>query len=482
MNNDITKLLGIKDADIRVISIRERSGTRTIELEKIPCIHYCPTCGCRMYSKGIYRRKVNHPIMQDGLSLVLQIDQRRWQCINPDCGCIETDAFSFVEKHRRNTNFSDFLVVDAFRNPNASAREIARRFHVSDTHAITTFARYVDMPRRQMTEAVCVDEVQLDISKTCNYALILQDFITGEPLDMIINRREEITLPYFSAIPIGERRNVRYLISDMYKPYLLYVDRYFPNAVSVVDAFHVIQHINRHFLSYIRSVIRRLDEKDRREHERREQEFHRQLPFRHSKDHYVLKKYHWLLLKNKADIKYHTKPWYDKRLKRLMTTYDYETWVLKLDPNFEPMRALKEKYISFNRSHAGDPDGARRALPEIIRLYRNSGFKIFRDSADTLEQHSEQIINSFIMIDRLDRKGTLYESRLSNGPMESLNRIPKDMKRIGRGYLNFYHIRNRFLFSQRKNAAILAVPKALDEVYLKNVESAVKRKGGETID
>lgn len=54
--------------------------------------------------------------------------------------------------------------------------------------------------------------------------------------------------------------------------------------------------------------------------------------------------------------------------------------------------------------------------------------------------------------------------------MESLNRIPKDMKRIGRGYLNFYHIRNRFLFAGRKNARILGVPKTLDEIYLKNLK------------
>lgn len=470
MNNDITKLLGITDAGIRVLSVKETTSTRTIELEKIPGIHYCHVCGCRMYSKGIYRRRMNHPVMQDGLALILLVKQRRWECINPDCRTIETDEFSFVGKHRRNTNFSDLLIVQAFKNPCASAADIARRFHVSDTHAITTFARYVDMPRRQLTEAVCVDEVHLGISKQCNYALVLQDFVTGEPLDMVINRREEITLPYFASIPVKERSNVKYLISDMYKPYLEYVDKYFPNAVSVVDAFHVIKHINGRFLQYIRKVIRRLDDRDHKDHERREQEFHRHLPFRHSKDYYVLKKYHWLLLKNKADIKYRTNPWFDKRLNRMMTTFDYEEWVMRLDPNFREMHRLKEQYITFNRKYSGDPKGARKALPEIISLYRKCDFQFFNEVADTLQDHTEQIINSFILIERVDRTGKLHESRLSNGPMESLNRIPKDMRRIGRGFLNFEHIRNRFLYSQRQNASILAMPKTLDELYLKNLK------------
>lgn len=179
------------------------------------------------------------------------------------------------------------------------------------------------MPRRQLPEILCIDEVHVNISKYCKYALVLQDFITGEPIDLVVSRREEYTLPYFAKIPRRERSRVKYLISDMYRPYLAYVDKYFPNAVSVIDAFHVIQLINRYFLQYIRNVQRKLDARDRLRHE--------------------------------------------------------------------------------------------------------------------------------------------------DGPIEALNRIPKDMKRIGRGYRNFSYLRNRFLFSQRKNAAILAVPKTLDEVLLKSI-------------
>lgn len=470
MNNDIIKLLNIKDAGINVISVRETTTTRTVELEKEPGFHYCPVCGCRMYSKGIYKRKVNHPIMQDGLRLILQVNQRRWQCSNPSCKEIETDHFSFIEKHRRNTNVSDMLIVNAFRDHTASASAIAKRFSVSDTHAITTFARYVDMPRRPLTEIVCVDEVHLNISKQCNYALVLQDFKTGEPLDMVINRRDEITQPYFSGIPKNERLNVKYLISDMYKPYLAYVDKYFPNATSVVDAFHVIQLINRELLGYIRWVQRRLDSEEHELHEKREQEFGHTMPFTHSKDYLLLKKYHWMLIKNRSDIKYYTQPRMNYQLNRMMNTFDYEEWLYRIDPSFKDRRDLKEKYIDFNQKYAGDPKGARKALPEIIELYRTSSYKMFQEISVTLKEHFEPIITSFIIAERLSKDKTSYQSRLSNGPMESLNRIPKDMKRIGRGYINFYHIRNRFLFAGRKNARILGVPKTLDEIYLKNLK------------
>ena len=67
------------------------------------------------------------------------------------------------------------------------------------------------------------------------------------------------------------------------------------------------------------------------------------------------------------------------------------------------------------------------------------------------------IINSFIVIERKCADGT-HKSRLSNGPVESLNRIVKDMKRNGRGFRNFEHLRNRFLFANRANAQMLSVP------------------------
>ena len=57
---------------------------------------------------------------------------------------------------------------------------------------------------------------------------------------MLRSRRSDVTEPYFASIPLQERTAVRYLLSDMYNPYLSYVDKYFPNAVPVVDTVYLI--------------------------------------------------------------------------------------------------------------------------------------------------------------------------------------------------------------------------------------------------
>ena len=56
----------------------------------------------------------------------------------------------------------------------------------------------------------------------------------------------------------------------------------------------------------------------------------------------------------------------------------------------------------------------------------------------------------FVMVEKYG-SGRIYDSRLCNGPIESLNRKVKDLKRMGRGYRSFEHFRNRFLYSTRNN-------------------------------
>ena len=153
----------------------------------------------------------------------------------------------------------------------------------------------------------------------------------------------------------------------------------------------------------------------------------------------------------RSNLKFYQQPRYNHLFKKPMNTHDYIKELFALNPSFRTMYDLKEKYIEFNNKYAGNPKAARLALEDLIALYRKSDISMFLEIADTIERHFEAILNSFIMAKRC-RNNITWNSRLSNGPIEALNRIPKDLKRIGRGYLNFSHLRNRFLFSTRKNS------------------------------
>lgn len=243
--NSITDLLDLEDTDVIISDIQIQGQTKTITLETLPIAHFCPSCGYRMHSRGIMSRTINHPILQDNYSLILILKQRRCRCTNPECLYDTSESFKFVNKQRRTTNATDMLIVDAYRNLLETSASIAKRFHVSDSHAHEVFDRYVKLDRLPLTDAISIDEVHLDTDDDCRYALVIQDFHTGDPIDLLRSRRTNVTEPYFVSIPTEERNQVKYLISDMYNPYIAYVEKYFPNAVPVVDSFHVIQWITR---------------------------------------------------------------------------------------------------------------------------------------------------------------------------------------------------------------------------------------------
>ena len=454
--NSITELLDLEDIDISITDIRIEGRKKFLSLETKLEAHFCPCCGFKMYSRGIKRRKISHPVLQDGYELILVLNQRRWRCTNPDCGYVTNDTFRFVNHRRRTTNASDMLIVLAFRNLDDSAVSIARRFKTSDTHVLEVFDKYVKLDRLPLTDILSVDEVHTDMEKDCKYALVLQDFHTGDPIDLLRSRKKDVTEPYFASIPLEERKQVRYLLSDMYNPYISFVDKYFPNAVPVVDSLHVVQWVIHAIDMYIRQLERKYRQRDRELQEERSAAAGRPVRLPESDEMYMLRKYRWLVLSNRENIVYRTELRMDPHFHRLMNTYDYEAQLFRIDPRLETLRDLKEKYIIFNKEYAGDPMKAATALEDLIDDYFHSGDSIFTDFASLLCRYKQPILNSFIMVQK-NGPGGLYSSRLSNGPIESLNRKVKDLKRLGRGFRSFEHFRNRFLYAARNNPVLDAV-------------------------
>lgn len=449
--NNITSFLDIEDASIIVEDITIEGRVKTITLSTRTEVRFCPQCGFRMHSRGIRIRKINHPILQDTYQVVILLKQRRWRCTNKLCKREENETFNFIGKRRSNTNASDFLIVNAFKDLNKSASDIARTFYTSDSHVIDVFDRFVNMKRLPLSTAVSVDEVYLNMDLDCKYVLVIQDFMTGEPIDLLKSRRQNVTEPYFAAIPKEERFAVKYLISDMNNEYLRYVGKYFPNALPVVDSFHVIQWINAELDKLLRAMQKAYAERDSHREKEISIEVGRKVHLPMSDEVYLLKNYRFFLLSNPDTIHYHDEPHIDRHFRYLMRTTDYEDKFFEIDPQLKQLRSLKDSYIRFNTINAGKPQKAAAELEHLIEHYENCEQDIFIRFAKLLKRHRDPIINSFILTERIDKDGNSIVSRLSNGPIESMNRKAKDLKRLGRGYRNFEHLRNRFLFATRLN-------------------------------
>ena len=151
------------------------------------------------------------------------------------------------------------------------------------------------------------------------------DFSNGEIIDIVHNRWGSTLEDYFLKIPYEERKNVKGLICDAYRTYLQLPEKYFPNACTILDSFHVVRLITTQLQVYINKVMKKYQKRDE---ERRNQKNHDtnqdHKKIKPSKEVILLKNYRWVLLKNRDEITYSTRRYYHKLLGMNVDTFTIE--------------------------------------------------------------------------------------------------------------------------------------------------------------
>ena len=472
-------VLDLADSDSTITDIQINGNIKYITVSKnIPVNPICPICGSRLHSKGRFSRHPNNQILQDGYSVDLTVIGRRWKCSNPKCAYTATDQFDFLEKRKRTSKIIVFQILMAFKDINMSCSQIAQKFHVSDTYVHQLFMRYIDLPRKKLTEFICIDEVYLNLDPYCKYALVIMDFLSGVILDIIQSRRQQYTESYFLSIPKTERDQVKAICCDMYDPYINYTTKYFHNAVAVTDSFHVLQWLLRLIRNYINSVKKRYQARDRKLlKEKNEYIKSDQKSVKDSKEVYILKKANWVLLLNPNKWEYHP-PHYNYKLQKPMDTYSWESEFIALDENFQTIRNLKDLYEDFNEKFVNNLEGASKRLDELIEIYDNSNIQLFNDFSSLLKRYHDSIVNSFTYVAAQNISGAALR-RLSNGPLESFNNIPSGLRSQSHGVQNFQYTRNRILWAVRDDASIKAVPYTIKQIQTEGRKRSTYKKKNE---
>ena len=466
--HDYTKdFFNLVDDDITIDKVEMIDNVVHVYITKIISPHFCPVCGARMFSKGIYTRTLNHPILQDGREVTLHVAKRKWKCSSMFCGFMTSDSFKLFQAYKHSTNILPVLILKEMKSLTVTAEDIAARLNVSPTTVHYTFLQYVYMKRLPLSEVISIDEVNLNFDYRHKYPMIILDFLTDQPIDILPSRREYDTSKYFHAIPSEERDNVKYLICDMYNPYINYVKRYFPNAKAVVDCFHVAQWLSTKLNNYVNQVKRKyreIDDQRLKDKNDRTNRDHRSI--KKSDELYIIDKFRWTLLKNKDDIDYDSPRSYDYFLKQYLDNFQREKLFFDLDKNFPAFRDLKELYVTFNKQAMTSPDKAPELLDNLISKYNDSGVSLFVEFSSLLARFRDQIITSYTYVSVTDINGNKTVRRLSNALIESFNNYPKDLKRSSNGVSSFEYTRNRILWATRKDPSMLAIPRKIDDLIV----------------
>lgn len=462
----ICSLFNMKAEDILHINcIRDPiQNVTSIYITLQPSSPQCPACGSPQTKlKDYYTRRIKHSLLNDSQT-ILYYQDRRFRC--PYCRKTFFTQNPFTEDGFRHSMLTTQMVLNDLKDPNMTMASIARRHHISATTVANIFDAHVDIGRHKLPKFLSIDEVYAFKSNTSKYICVLLDYKNKVPVEILSSRRYEDLARFFSSIPLEERQNVAVFSSDMWSSYRTIAKRYLPNAITIVDHFHVIQECNKR-LDHIRiETQKKFDRK--------------------SDEYYLLKKFSWVLFSNDiALLDPNKKKKYNRRMKRYLNYHQIKCLLQDTHPQLEMAINLKDALCMYYDSikiieEGEDPqfqeevpalklkaDGkatkrssklhheakkrnnkrvlsyeeALKELEELITRFRECPLVEFNSFASTLYDWRHEIANSLRVYTELNRKA------MSNALIENRNKIIKNVKRTSNGYSNWRRFRARLMYT-----------------------------------
>lgn len=431
MNNFIINLLGIKDENIIIDDyfLDEDKNEINVFVSLKKENYYCPKCGSMHCCVHDYRNiKITHSnFISKKCNIIYK--KRRYRCKECKYAFFETNYFVYGYNRISDTTL-DGILKDL--KTTISFLDIANRYNITSQTVLNYMDKYICPKRRILSEVICIDEFKNLSHGKGKYACVLLNYQNGEVLDVLPNRRLDYLQYYFNHISINERKNVKYVVSDMYEGYKHLALTTFPNAILVIDAFHYIRYISDAF-NKVRRRIQGLYKNTDIEYKR-------------------LKKYWKLLTKdsNKIIDKYNMWSYYDIE----MTTLELIKSLRNIHPDINLAYLLKENFFASYKKVKYE--NAETFLITFINSLNNSLLPEFIEVAKTFKNWLPYIINSFNKDE--------YGQRMSNGIIEGSNNKIKVLKRVSYGYSDFYHLRNRIMYIFNDNEIPLPIPLDLKQI------------------
>ena len=416
-NIEIAKFLGLGRSKVKIVKMvtEEYKGKKVkmIYLEQTNIKCRCPKCN--KFTNSVHSKLKQSYIKESdflGYECVLTIRKRRFRCY--ECEKIFTETIDILPNKNTISNrlriqiHKDLLKMLTFDY-------IAEKNHVSITFVINELKSIMKDYKKNiytLPEVISFDEFKADTDKG-KYAFIINDPINKKTIDILPNRRKEYLIKYFTTV--NNRKEVEYVICDMYEPYLIVTKVMFPRAKYIVDRFHYVEYI-MDALDDIRIRVQKEYEYNTREYR---------------------------LLKNKKNVSLLRKYSEDINWFKQVTRYRNKTKIYKypkeiLDEIFDISEDIKIGYdlkeLFLQIINNSTYESAKADLESWIDLCRESKIEEFIVASKTIENWLDYIVNSFI------------DKRFTNGYTEGLNNKIKTLKRMGFGYKKFEIFRSRLMY------------------------------------
>ena len=358
-----------------------------VEVESTREWSRCPHCGFRCHRVWDRRPKRVRDLEVSGRRTTLVWRRRRFWCGNCEERHLEDHAQFRAGLTRR---FVRRLVRDARV---MSIRAVSRHRGVG-WHRIMGLvrahsARVAERRRARPCRVLLVDETS--IRKRHRYVTVVACGDTGKVLAMIPGRTKGSLARFFRDQGADWRRQVEIVVSDGSRSYQAAISQYLPDALHVLDRFHVARWFTEG-LTLVRPEIQRRPQDQR--------------PPTYEPDLFRAR----FTLLRRAD---HLTDAHHKHLDRLFDAHP------RLRTAWDALQELYQIY------EADDLEGANEALGRFADLYDSGQIPEYREIVDTIIAWGAQIL--------------AYHTsrRASNGPIEGINNLLQVLRRVAHGFTNY---------------------------------------------
>ena len=408
INNSILKLLNMKDKNLNFnenfVVEREIKNKRCLVILGYlkNDFEYCPCCGC-INENTIIKKGTRNSLIKINkhaeLTTYLDLTKQRYKCKNCNKKFYATTLE--VDYRCHISNQVKLAILNCAKEMMCKSL-IARLYNVSDNTVQSIFDTvfYNDTVYKDfLPKAICIDEFTF---KKKTYAFNICNAKNGKTIDLVLDRTTNNLDKNFSHYTEKARKRVKFVVMDMYSPYIDLIKKWFPNAKIIIDLFHIVQLLTKS-LNKTRINVMNENKDDRNK----------------------FKRYWRFILKSRFDLDSST--WNKFRcFKNLMTEIDVVNYLLSKDKFFENSYDLYQDilYHLQHRNYEGFNKVVNKEYKDIS--------KQIQITLNTLKKYSKYIKNTL-------------EYSYSNGVMERNNNTCKLIKRISFGFKNFRNMKSRIM-------------------------------------
>lgn len=408
--NTILHPHGIDFLDCSQVDFLNDNDESYIFVKLKPSQRICPYCSFNKTNIKEYKNKTIRSLNTGKNSTTIVFSLPRYKC--PKCSKTYTHqlnnfATGSVSNLVKTKMLDDFKTISTYKS-------IANKYGISVTEVINIFNEICPNLKKPMTDAICIDEFSNIRSSEFKFACIIIDFIEHDIIDIIPSRTTPYLDDYFNNISYKIRNKVKYIVTDMYDGYISAAKRWFPNAIIAIDPFHYMEYLTE----AVQDIRRRVLSDD-------------SLFF---KDKAWMGK-HWRYLSTNPK----NYPMENMTLKNGMTISYYDRVKKFCSQDNELSYAFLFSQGIFYELNKLTIERAPKYFEGVIKALMNSTIPELVRCGQTWNHYKEYIINSFNI-----HKG----KRLSNGPIEGINKRVKDLKHIMSGYRNSDRFYKRLILIQ----------------------------------